>query len=65
MLMNIMHELLHGILSDRRPLPPSHSANSMSHNTLIHRGDDRAERKFGLSGKMRYMFIESEKKLAQ
>lgn len=64
MLMNIMHELLHGILSDRMPLPPSHSANSMSHNTLIHRGDDRTERKFCLSGKMRYMFMESEKKIS-
>lgn len=56
-----MHELLHGILKDRMPLPPSHSPNSMSHNTLICKGNNRAEGKFCLSGNMRYMFKDSEK----
>lgn len=61
MLRNRMHELLHGILKDRMPLPPSHSPNSMSHNTLICKGNNRVERKFCLSGNGRYIFKGSEK----
>lgn len=49
MLMNIMHELLHGSLKDRMSLLSSHSENNMSHNPLICRQNNRAERKFCLS----------------
>lgn len=56
-----MHELPDGILQERRPLPSSHSPNSMSHSTLICKGNNSSERKFCLVGNMRYMFKNSEK----
>lgn len=48
--MNIMHELLHGILKDRMSLLSSHSQNSVPHDILICRENKRAERKFQLVG---------------
>lgn len=50
MLMNLMHEVLRGILKERMFVLSSHSQNSLSHDIFICRENKRAERKCCLSG---------------